>query len=173
MEACRGPPYCEGTGHTWVEACRGPLYSKGTGHMRMEACWGPCTLPLQNSSLVRELWGFIWALRRPPASSWVPQGPYSQGASERGCLEQVDVQRVSRTRPQDAFLPHGALGPAGLCLCPEEVGRPPPASCRPSLLNQLQTLGAQLGGIYWWRISIMGSWLKLVASPTPKVSPAV
>ena len=92
-------------------------------------------LPLQNSSLVLELWGFIWALRRPPASSWVPQGPYSQGASERGCMEQVDVQRVSRTRPQDAFLPHGALGPAGLCLCPERRGergshRSPDVLCR-------------------------------------------
>lgn len=69
------------------------------------------------SSLVLEPWGFIWALRRPPAGSWVPQGPYSQGASGRGCLEQVDIQRVSRTRPQGPFLPHRALGLAELCLC--------------------------------------------------------
>lgn len=81
----------------------------------MVQCTSPS--PCKVSSLVLEPWGFIWALRRPPAGSWVPQGPYSQGASGRGCLEQVDIQRVSRTRPQGPFLPHRALGLAELCLC--------------------------------------------------------
>lgn len=43
-----------------------------------------------------------------------------------------------------------------------------PLPAIPALPNQLQALRAQLGGIYW-RISIMGSWLKHVASP--KISP--